>query len=232
MNNPTFTYRKLLPLAVAGVTLITAPAFSADQQSEGWKHDGSVVGGIAVGIAAAGPVGAVVGALAGSWIGKKVEHTDALQQELAIARDESDELQIQLAELQADLFEYRTLAAQSLELEILFYTDTSQLTPAAANRLSQVAAFISSRDDLKVQLRGYADPRGSDQHNLSLSKARVASVAALLTQQGIAPDRIHSSAFGASKSTANDGDTDAYAFERRVSIELISESGGPGLASN
>ena len=222
----------LLPLTLAGLMLTTTPAFSAGAQADGLKHDGSVIGGIAIGVAAGGPVGAVVGALAGSWVGKKVERTDVLQEELADARDTSEELRVQLAELQTDLFEYRTLAAQSLELEILFYTDKSDLNPRAKARLAQVAAFINKREDLTVHLSGYADPRGSDHHNLALSESRVATVAAILRQHGIAPERIHSSAYGAGQSEATNGDIDAYAFERRVSIELTAEPEATELASN
>jgi len=237
MNN-TLKHRlnRTLITTAAVAALAAGNAQAADDiHNNGWKTDAGVISGVAVGAVAGGPVGALAGALIGGWVGTKVETADEVSIALAESEATTQQLEYQVAALQDDLFRYRELAAglasDSLQFEVLFYTDQSAITDATRNRISRLAAFIGSREDLNVSLAGYADPRGSDTHNLTLSEARVQAVATLLIDSGVAPEQIRTTAYGASLSAATPGDIDGYAFERRVSIELIPDAATIELAS-
>ncbi len=80
--------------------------------------------------------------------------------------------------------------------------------------------FLAEQPEIDVMLSGYADPRGDDEFNLELSEQRVRSVADSLQASGVGPERITINAYGDRQSSAVDGDLDAYALERRVTIEL------------
>ncbi|HLB98822.1 MAG TPA: OmpA family protein, partial [Acetobacteraceae bacterium] len=73
---------------------------------------------------------------------------------------------------------------------------------------------------VKIQVSGYADPRGSAQYNAALSKERAESVAAVLTHAGLPEDRLVIAALGANGATVT-GNPDDYAFQRRVSVKLM-----------
>ncbi|MDG1462714.1 MAG: OmpA family protein [Gammaproteobacteria bacterium] len=226
--------KTLLCTAALTGLMITSPAM-ADATDRSWKQGASVASGTIIGALVGGPIGAIAGAATGIWFGQKVDTVDEVSAELAKSESETQLIEQQLAAAQTDLLRYQHMASEGLELEVLFHTNKSELTAAAQARLAQLAGYINQQSDVQINLEGFADPRGSDLHNLALSEARVAAVASLLVDAGISPDRINANSFGASYSSATDGDADAYAMERRVSIELVTTTSvdeGIELASN
>ena len=215
--------------AIAGTVALSiagGPAMAEEKTS--WKHGTSAASGFVIGAALAGPIGAIAGAVTGNWIGEKVDSVDEISAELAQSEQQTAVLEQQLATTQTELLDYRQFASQSLELEVLFHTNKSELTAATQARLMQLAEYVASHPDMSITLSGFADPRGSDLHNLALSEARVAAVAGLLVDAGIPPARINANAYGAT--TAVIGDSDTYALERRVVIELSPQSTGAQLS--
>jgi len=122
---------------------------------------------------------------------------------------------------------YRQLASQYVSFELMFHTGASGLMPESERRLAQLAQFLAEQPDIDVTLSGHADPRGDDQYNLALTEGRVQTIATLLEVNGVDAARIVRNAFGDRYSLAAEGDFDAYALERRVTIELSV----PGLAT-
>ena len=183
-----------------------------------------IFGNTIAGMLIAGPIGAVAGTATGIWLTERV--TDGYEKQAAeiAAADlqaENAELREQFAMLNVDNAELQRLAAESLEFQVLFHTGTAELSDTGAARIARLAEFLTEQDSLEVHLSGFADPRGDLAYNDELSQARVDNVAALLIEAGIDPERITAEAFGASHSVAATGDLDAYALERRVSIELL-----------
>jgi outer membrane protein OmpA-like peptidoglycan-associated protein len=65
--------------------------------------------------------------------------------------------------------------------------------------------YLQQHPDAKLILSGYADVRGSSEHNQALSQRRDDRVKSFLVEQGIPEDRIETSAFGSSNNlTAQD----------------------------
>jgi len=86
--------------------------------------------------------------------------------------------------------------------------------------LLKIGALAASMPQAQVSVAGYADPRGSEAYNDELSLRRATNVAAVLTSAGVPRERILIEAHGKSADGNTDGDLDAYALERRVTVRL------------
>jgi outer membrane protein OmpA-like peptidoglycan-associated protein len=144
--------------------------------------------------------------------------------EQALARTEAD-----LEEARASSEHYAQLVLDQLQLEMLFKTGEAELTNTGQLRLAALAEFLVDNPQIAIRLDGFADPRGDAAYNQQLSQGRVSHVARLLEQAGVDRARIASFSHGATRSTASQGDLDAYAMERAVKIQLT-QGGAEGIA--
>ncbi len=230
--------RTVLVLSLA-VSQVLGTALAADSRKE--EHIG-VGAGAAIGGVAGGPVGLIIGAAVGGFMANRVQTANAvpgLEAEVELSRAEVDTLRQQLIDTESDLAVLRQEApklaleraiSEGVQLEVLFATGESELQPEPARRLADLASLINTVPDLQVRLDGYADPRGEEVFNDNLSAERAAAVQALLVGNGIEVGRITSQPHGERNSSAPDGNLDAYAMERRVSIRLTLDSSRAAVA--
>jgi outer membrane protein OmpA-like peptidoglycan-associated protein len=87
-------------------------------------------------------------------------------------------------------------------------------------QLEQWASLMKAQPQLQLTLGGYADARGDKEYNQRLSEKRVASVVELFIDEGIAPERILTAAYGESEAEASEHDSDGLFFERKVTLKL------------
>ncbi len=228
-------------ITVALLTLFMAVTTHADTREvstkSAAKQSAVFIGSAVAGAVLAGPIGYLAGGLTGAWLANNIDRADerdrsvaeladtrreleSLSTDLAHADAETGELETALRASQQSMDRYRRLASQYVTFELLFHTGESSLTPDVDTRLGQLAMFLAEQPEIDVMLSGYADPRGDDEFNLELSEQRVRSVADSLQASGVGPERITINAYGDRQSSAVDGDLDAYALERRVTIEL------------
>jgi len=218
----------LSPLSLAAET----PEQPAPSAKKGAVMASSILGGAAL----AGPIGALVGMIGGAFMVNDVEKADQLDEvtiEMAATAEALDSANQRVGDLQEQLllagYQQRKLedmALTSLEFQILFHTGADELTPSAAKRLHELAVFLKDNPELQILVQGYADPRGTDEYNNVLSLHRALNVKQALVQQGVELERIQYNAYGADQSMAGKGDLDAYAAERRVSIEIFHRGEG------
>ena len=71
-----------------------------------------------------------------------------------------------------------------------FEFDQAVLTVNAKVILDEVAGALARRPDIKVEIGGHTDSRGSDAYNQKLSQGRADSVRTYLISQGAKPDQI------------------------------------------
>ena len=229
---------KTLITSAVLLALAAAPALAADTSTDdpykGTKA-GFIFGNAIAGTIIAGPIGGAAAAIAGIWTSDKVidgYEKDAAVAELAVVQAENMALQQQFAMLNIENIELQNLAAASLDFQVLFRTGDSALTAEGTQRIESLAQFLMQQNSLQVRLSGFADPRGDEFYNEGLSQQRVESIAATLTANGVDPARISSTAYGDRLSLATEGDLDAYALERRVSIEVVPDVGTGSVAAN
>jgi len=175
--------------------------------------------GVAIGAVAAGPFGAVAGGIAGALLGEHYHKQKLANHELAasLSGSNSDNAKLTQTVLQLDS---SLDHARELTVNIAFRTGDAHLSAQDIDQLTTLGQLAGSLSGVKIQVSGYADPRGSAQYNATLSKQRAESVAAVLTNAGLPEDRVLITALGANGASAN-GDLDDYAFQRRVSVKLM-----------
>lgn len=83
-----------------------------------------------------------------------------------------------------------------------FEFDKSTLLPGAKDTLKVAVTYLKAHPDVKAQIEGHTDSKGSDAYNMKLGDRRALSVKAYLESQGIAGSRISTVSYGESKPVA------------------------------
>lgn len=105
--------------------------------------------------------------------------------------------------------------------DVNFEFDKSNLTPKAQSILDDAASFLSGHPDIRYQISGHTDSRGSDSYNQALSERRVNSVLDYLKARGVSRSQLDVNAYGETRPIASN-DTDAGRAEnRRVELDPI-----------
>jgi len=116
-------------------------------------------------------------------------------------------------------------SSRAVTYGIYFDFGSAALRPESTPVLAQIADSLKSDPQWKLTIEGHTDNVGGDVYNLGLSKRRAAAVKdALVTQYGIAADRLSAVGYGASRPKASNATVSGRALNRRV--ELVRKSGG------
>jgi outer membrane protein OmpA-like peptidoglycan-associated protein len=216
-------------LSTAIAAVLALGCVTADAANTFKKETGvGMATGAAMGAVVGGPIGAAVGFMVGTIVGDSVgtakaadKHAQVVEAQLADVRTALSQAQEQAASepMFSDL-------AQRLHGDVMFRTNSSELSEQSLAALKQLGQVMSSYPSIEIELHGFADPRGKNQANLLLSQARAEAVREALIGGGAKPEQIRLTAHGADLATAQSGDTEAYAWERRVSIALTSKQSG------
>lgn len=113
---------------------------------------------------------------------------------------------------------------------VTFEFDKARLTPNAKVILDGVSAALEGRPDIKVEIGGHTDAKGSDAYNLKLSDRRAASVVQYLVGKGIAPARMTSHGYGESIPVADNATDEGRELNRRVELKVTESSGSVTIA--
>lgn len=192
---------------------------------------GAIIGGLL-----AGPPGVIVGAASGGWFGNHKAESDrmiaALEKELNAKSIELAYQQNELANTKAKFQEefkqvvlsneIRSLEklSQGISYVIYYKTNDVEIQNEVLPRIQQLANLVKPYPQIKIQIEGYADFRGSENYNLNLSKKRIESVRSEFLKAGIPNKRLQTHAYGEYRAMAKEGDKEAYVFDRRVTINL------------
>lgn len=103
-------------------------------------------------------------------------------------------------------------------LHINFDTAKATIKPDSIAQLDQVAAMLKAVPALKIEVAGHTDNAGEAAANQKLSEARAQSVAAALTQRGIAASRMTAKGYGQTTPVADNRTEEGRAKNRRVEL--------------
>ena len=237
-----------LPVSAAQTAPGTPPAASKQENI-------GVLTGAAVGAAAGGPIGAMVGMVAGALLGnhyhkQSVANHDLAAQNQALAASLSASQQdrealagklnlasqsLTAVEAQRAELDHMVQLSDDIETDVAFKTAKASVNSLQLPGLRKIGALAASLPPgAKVRIDGYADPRGPATFNDDLSLRRAEAVAVALEQAGVPQDRLVIQGHGSSESTSPQGDMDAYALDRRVTVRLqgaeVAQSTGSGPA--
>ena len=103
-----------------------------------------------------------------------------------------------------------------------FDTARSDVRPADAAEVNQIAAVLKQYGKAHVRIAGYADARGSTPANVALGQARADAVKAALVAQGIEASRVETVSGGESDPVDSNATASGQAENRRTELVVTS----------
>jgi peptidoglycan-associated lipoprotein len=119
--------------------------------------------------------------------------------------------------------------AADLAAMINFEYDQAVIRSADQSTLDRKAAILGANPNVKVQISGHADERGSDEYNLALGNRRAAAAKRYLENKGIDATRMDVVSYGEERPLNPGHDEAAYAQNRRDEFQIT--AGGDNLVA-
>ena len=103
------------------------------------------------------------------------------------------------------------------------YFDTAKwdIKPASYAVLDEVISVLKKNPEVKVEIQGHTDNRGSSAYNQKLSERRAKSVMEYLVKNGIAAGRLSYEGYGPSRPVASNATPEGQAKNRRVELKPV-----------
>jgi peptidoglycan-associated lipoprotein len=122
-------------------------------------------------------------------------------------------------------------AAVKADLAAMINFEYDQATVRSVDQatLDRKAAIMGANPNVRIQISGHADERGSDEYNLALGNRRAAAAKRYLESKGIDASRMEVVSYGEERPLAQGSDEAAYAQNRRD--EFAVTAGGDSLVA-
>lgn len=105
---------------------------------------------------------------------------------------------------------------------IYFDFDKSDLSQGARDVLSKNAnILLKDKPNIKIQIAGHCDERGSAEYNLALGERRAKAAEQYLVTLGVAADRLSTISYGKEKPAVEGHDEAAWAKNRRAEFTIM-----------
>jgi outer membrane protein OmpA-like peptidoglycan-associated protein len=115
--------------------------------------------------------------------------------------------------------------------DVLFDFNQATLKPGAKLRLAKVSGIIMAYPDLKLEIDGFTDNKGTPQYNMTLSDKRAKAVRDFLVSQGVSTDAVTTKGFGESNPVATNATAAGRQQNRRVELVVSGSSIGNGAGA-
>ncbi len=103
---------------------------------------------------------------------------------------------------------------------VYFDLDSAQLSGDALEALQQNAAIMQRSPDIKVEIQGHADERGTTDYNLSLGQRRAKSVSGYLSRMGVGSNRLDAVSYGEERPLVTGANEGAWSKNRRAEFRI------------
>lgn len=103
---------------------------------------------------------------------------------------------------------------------VYFDFDSSELTDGTKTLLDSNVALMGKKTDIKVEVQGHADERGTTDYNLALGQRRAQAVYNYLTARGVAPSRLKVVSYGEERPLASGSSETAWSKNRRAEFRI------------
>lgn len=104
---------------------------------------------------------------------------------------------------------------------VTFAPARDELSPGSLAVLDEVAKQLIMVPDLKIEIAGHTDSRGTRIRNIKLSLARAEAVRAYLVMQGVPAERLTARGYGPDKPVASNAGPNGRAMNRRVELKRL-----------
>ncbi|HID97708.1 MAG TPA: peptidoglycan-associated lipoprotein Pal [Thermodesulfobacteriaceae bacterium] len=106
-------------------------------------------------------------------------------------------------------------------LPIYFDFDRYNIRDDMKERMEKNAAFLLDHPEVRIEIQGNCDDRGTNEYNLALGEKRAKSVRDYLVNLGIVPDRLEMVSFGEERPVDPGQNEEAWAKNRRDDLVII-----------
>jgi outer membrane protein OmpA-like peptidoglycan-associated protein len=104
---------------------------------------------------------------------------------------------------------------------VFFEVDSWQLKKESLAELNKLSNLLKDNKELKVEIGGYTDATGTNEHNLSLSEKRALSVVDFLVSSGIPSDRLKYKGYGNASPVGDNITSEGRKLNRRTEVQII-----------
>lgn len=153
-------------------------------------------------------IGAGVGALIGTAVGGYMDNQEA-------------ELRQRLRAAGVSVQRQGNNIVLVMASDISFPVDGDQVNPQFYRTLAAVGEVLAEYEKTTIEVSGHTDSTGAVQYNQDLSQRRANSVAYILQQNGVMPQRMYVQGFGKTRPIASNATPAGRAKNRRVEIQII-----------
>ena len=127
----------------------------------------------------------------------------------------------QSTDMEPDVRDMATRAVPELKV-VHFPYDSDMLDDAARETLKGNANYLKTHADMKIQVAGNCDQRGTVAYNLALGQRRAAAVRSYYNGMGIAKSRVATISYGKEKLICTEASESCWARNRRAaSLEVL-----------
>ncbi len=103
---------------------------------------------------------------------------------------------------------------------VFFAFNSSEISDAARDNLLGQALYMKSHEDVKVQVAGNCDERGSTEYNLALGARRANAAKKVLVGEGIDAKRISTISYGKERPLVKGTGEDVWKFNRNATTTI------------
>jgi peptidoglycan-associated lipoprotein len=147
----------------------------------------------------------------------------------APADDSAERDRLDRERLAREAEERAKAVAADLAMMINFDYDQATVRQTDQATLDRKAAVLAANPNVKLQISGHADERGSDEYNLALGNRRAAAAKRYLENKGIDGSRLDVVSYGEERPLNPGHDEAAYAQNRRDEFQVT--AGGDNLVA-
>jgi outer membrane protein OmpA-like peptidoglycan-associated protein len=137
------------------------------------------------------------------------------------ARVDATGCPIQVSSKETELLETGMIRLQNVN----FDTGKATILPESFANLDEVADILARWPDLRIEIAGHTDSRGSDARNMSLSQARASAVRGYLVNKfpELRPEQFTAKGYGESQPIATNTTALGRARNRRVEFRVLNK---------
>ena len=114
---------------------------------------------------------------------------------------------------------------------VYFDFDSATLADDSKAALAENAGIMAANPDIKIELQGHADERGTTDYNLALGQRRADAVRRYLSAQGVAGSRVTVVSYGEEKPLDSRSFEGAWTKNRRAEFRITWGEGATGTTN-
>ena len=107
-----------------------------------------------------------------------------------------------------------------------FDYDSSNLSSQSKSALETNAGLMQDFPNIRVEIQGHADERGTTDYNLALGQKRARAISDYLSRMGVPDSRLSVVSYGEERPISSDSDEVAWSQNRRAEFRLLSSAEG------